>query len=291
MKNVSYYAKVSHNKSIDYSLEEWLKDTINPPKKLLKLVNNYRETLDQEDKRKLPAISISAKINGIRDLDTDFVPSGFICIDIDRYAKKGPSNPCIDMELVKEMLKEHPCTYFCGRSLSFDGIYGIIKITEGDKLGEYFDFFRDKFIKIGINIDPSCRDHTRLRFFSHDPDAYFNPNAKSYNLPKKEKPSKKPSNKSFSGKKTNIDKVDSIVSLIMKQRIDITSDYNDWIRIAGSLNSEFGENGEFYFQQISSIHPEYNEEKTRKKYKDCRKMNKTTLGTFFSICTDYGIRY
>lgn len=291
MKNVSYYALVSHNRSIDYSLDEWLKKTIEPPKKLLKLVEKYRETLDQEDKRKLPAISVSAKINGIRDLDTQFTPSGFICIDIDRHAKKGPSNLCVDMELVKDMFKEHPCTYFCGRSLSLDGVYAIIKISEADKLIDYFNFFQKKFIKIGINIDPKCKDHTRLRFFSYDPEAYYNPNALSYNLPKKPEPIKKPTNKTFSGKKSNLDKVEYVISEILRLRIDITQDYNDWIKIAGALNSEFGDNGEYYFDQISSIYPEYDKEKTSDKYKNCKKMNKVSLGTLFSICSDYGVRY
>lgn len=288
---ISYYKSVEDVYSKDYCLDEWIKSTITPTAALKKKVEKYRKTLAKEDKLKLPAVSISACFDGKRDLKTDFKPSGFICIDIDRYSKKAPCNLCIDMQLVKDMLKEHPCTYFCGYSLSQDGIYAIIKITECNKLDEYFEFFKQKFLRIGVNIDQSCRDYTRLRFFSYDAEAYYNPNAKSYNLPKKEvltKP-KKPINNG--PRKTNTDKVEKVISEILRLRIDITQDYADWIKIAGALNSEFGDNGKYYFDQISSVHPDYDKEKTSKKYDQCKKMNKTILGTLFMICSDYGIRY
>lgn len=170
---VSQYNHVEDNYSKDYDLDTWLKQTINPPLSIRKKVDKYRETLDKEYKGKIPLITVSANFKGIRNLANVNEHLPFICIDIDRYSKKDkrtgkrkPCNLCVDMQLVKELFMDHPSTYFCGYSVTLgDGVYAIMKLNEIGKLDKYFEMLRDKLSNVGINIDESCKDITRLRFF------------------------------------------------------------------------------------------------------------------------------
>ena len=73
-------------------MNTWLKNTINPPKDLLKKVQHYRKTLDKRDKLVIPCITVSASFNDVRNLDNIKKETNLICLDIDR-----DSNPCLDM--------------------------------------------------------------------------------------------------------------------------------------------------------------------------------------------------
>ena len=181
----------------------------------------------------------------------------------------------------------HPCCYYTGYSTSIDGVYAIMKISNPEKLDKYFEYFDLSLKKIGINIDQSCKDYARLRFFSFDSEAYHNPQAKSFNL-KKTAAKKNYNNYTIT---TESEKVDKLIDEINKFSIDITSNYEDWIKIAGALQGEFGENGRGYFHNISKYHPDYESKNCDKKYDSCRKMNKTGLGSLFKIAGDYGARY
>ena len=151
---------------------------------------------------------------------------------------------------------QHPSCLYCGFSVSGDGVYAVIRLSESDKLDVYFEHFKDKLAHVGINIDESCKDYTRLRFFSYDPDGYYNPGAKAYKIAPK---------KVLSIPKTNNNddesKVNQIVGLLETHNIDITCDYDDWIKIGSVLNNNFGENGRSYFHRISKLNSEYDSKK------------------------------
>lgn len=285
----SQYNHVEDKYSKDYDFDTWLKQTIEPPESLRRKVEKYRETLDKEDKAKLPLITVSARCKGIRNLENIEEHLPFICIDIDRYSKKGRKNLCVDMQLVKELFMDHPSTYFCGFSVTLgDGVYAIMKLNETGKLDKYFEMLRDKLSIVGINIDESCKDATRLRFFSHDPDAYYNPDAKPLMLPVKRKPLNtvilNPSNTS-----SDYEKVSKIVDLLEERYMDITQGYDEWIKIGSVLNNNFGENGRALFHRISKLHPEYEFKKCDDKYNHCRKMKLNSIGTIINLCKDYGV--
>jgi len=282
---VSYFKSVSDTVPKDFSLHKWLKDTISPPEELKNQVEKYRSTRDKKLKTRIPCVTISATFKRIRNLDNIKVKNGLICLDIDK-----DSNPIADMILVKNHIKKHPSTLYVGFSVSRQGIYAIIKISEQKPLIKYFEYFKEKLKEIGITIDESCKDYTRLRFFSVDEDAYYNPDAKVFVLPKKPK---KPKKKKISdiATKGNLDKVEAVVSLIEDNAIDITSDYNDWVKIAGALYNAFGENGRDFFHRVSKYNHSYKEKEADRKFDNCRNMTRVTLSSFFYIADSYGIRY
>lgn len=280
---VSYFKNVNDTKPKTIRLAEWLSDTMEPNKERKALILKYRMLKSKRLKLQIPCITVSATFKRKRNLDNIKQLSGLICLDIDRK-----TNLAADMALVKEIFVKNPSVMYSGYSLGNDGVYVIIKIYKEKKLLKYFNFFKDKLAAVGVNIDESCKDATRLRFFSIDEDAYYNPKATEFKLPKKVK-RKKYSKTNAS--KTDTEKVDAVVKLIEDNAIDITGDYSDWILIAGALNSAFGDGGLAYFQRISKYHRDYKERTTRVKYESCQKMNKCTLSSFFHIATKHGVRY
>lgn len=286
---ISYFKRVDDTVPKTMLLDDWLKGTVKPTKELKEKVLKYRKTKDPNLKKSFPAATISAHLKKERNLKNIKSKSGFLCLDIDRTAKgkNKPSNTCIDMALAKEFLSRHPSTYFCAYSLGGDGIYCLIRLGD-TSLKKAFKYFLKALGLHGVNIDESCKDYTRLRFFSYDKKAYWNKKAKAFEIPKEIKRKKSKGNYST---KSNQEKVEAIVSLCEQTGIDITSDYYDWVKIAGALNYAFGEDGRGYFHRLSKLHSEYKEKKTDRKYDSCAKMNKVNLSSLFYIATSYGIRY
>jgi hypothetical protein len=282
MYKISIFENARSNVPHNYDLDDWLRHTICPKGRLKRSIDNYRNTFSKKDKKALPCITVSARFTKWREEKNIVEKMPFICLDIDRK-----TNQCISMLLVKELFMNHPCCYYTGYSTSIDGVYAIMKITDPEKLDKYFEYFEGALKKIGINIDQSCKDYARLRFFSFDSEAYHNTEAKAFNL---KKPAAKKSYNNYTITSES-EKVDKLIDELNKFSIDITSNYEDWIKIAGALNSEFGENGRGYFHNISKYHKDYSVEGADKKYDSCKKMNKTNLGSLFKIASDYGARY
>jgi hypothetical protein len=272
-------------------LDLWLKTTIDPPKKLKNKVDKYRELVDKEIKLSLPCITPCARFKGIRNLESVKSLSGFIVFDIDREskAKNKPSNSCIDMLRVKELLKKEPFVYYCGFSVSGDGLYVVVKIDQKKSFSKYFKYFEKWFFLKGIFIDEVCKDLTRLRIFSYDKKAYYNPNSDVFKLPKKIK--KEVKVVSRNARKSDVDKVESLIATIERNAIDVTSGYNDWIKIGASFYNLLGDRGLAYFDRVSKFHPDYSSEKVERKFNSCKRLNGTGIGSFFYICDSYGIRF
>lgn len=284
---VSFFKNVSDTKPKDFSLDKWLCDTICPPEDLKKQVDKYRETKSKSQKLRIPCVTISATFKKIRNLDNIKQKNDLICLDIDK-----DSNPVADMNAVKDFFKKHPSTIYTGLSVSEKGVYAIIKISTKKDLIKYFEYFREKLKAVGITIDESCKDYTRLRFFSIDENAYYNPEAKTFEIPKKPKVKKAKNNfKGNEASKINLNKVEAVVQLIESNAIDITADYTDWVKIAGGLYNSFGETGRQFFHRISKYNHGYKFKDADKKFDNCRSMPRITLSTFFYIANSYGIRY
>lgn len=81
------------------------------------------------------------------------------------------------------------------------------------------------------------------------------------------------------------------VKLIEEKKLDLTDGYTKWFSLARSL-SKLGESGRELFHRISKFHPKYNLKQCDKQFSNCltEKKNNTTLGTFFFLCHEAGIR-
>lgn len=292
---ISIFSNVMDTEPKEFTLEQWLFQTLNPFSDVEEQITSFRETFDKSIKEGLPCCTISASFDKYRNLENIKTKNRLICIDIDRFSKnkRRKCNSCVDMQLVKEMFMQHPSTLYVGLSCSGDGVYAILRIFDENKLDEYFEHFREKFARIGLNIDESCKDYTRLRFFSIDREGYFNPNAKFYKIPEKKVEPAKPEKNIFARKneQNNREKVEKLCVVIERAAIDITGSYDDWFKIGAGLYNEFGESGVEFFHRISKYHADYSIKSCEKKFNQCKKISSIKLDTLFYIATSYGVRY
>lgn len=86
-------------------------------------------------------------------------------------------------------------------------------------------------------------------------------------------------------------KVERIVSLIEQKGIDITSCYDNWLKVGFALTSEFQEAGRGFFHRVSRQNAEYNTSDADKQYNKCLAAHGdgVTIATFFQMAKDTGI--
>ena len=87
-------------------------------------------------------------------------------------------------------------------------------------------------------------------------------------------------------------RVESLIEKLKHTHTDITSGYNDWLKVGFALASEFGELGRGYFHTISAIYSGYNMSECDKKYDECLKSDRgvTTISTLFYLAEQQGIK-
>lgn len=86
-------------------------------------------------------------------------------------------------------------------------------------------------------------------------------------------------------------KVRKLVEKICEQQVDITSSYDDWLRIGFGFKYEFGEDGRPYFHQVSQFYPKYSEKESDQKFSSITGApdKPVTIATFFDSCKTYGV--
>lgn len=168
-KNVSRFANATHTAPETESLLDWLTE---PKTRLQFLVDQIRASPDkyQRDqfKKQLPAITPSGIFTERRKSGL-VQHSGLIAFDIDNIGDSASD--------IKAALSEIPNIAYCGLSVSGQGLWGLIPISNADKHEAHFRAIELAFAGIGITIDKACKDVSRLRFYSYDSDAYINHNA------------------------------------------------------------------------------------------------------------------
>ena len=270
---VSFYENVYKTSGIPVELTGILKAIKNG--KWKDKVESYRET--GEGKETTPAVTVSGKFENARKASQLTDHSGFIAMDFDNID---------DIEQLESELRTDKYTYSLFRSISGNGLCAIVKI-DGKKHKDAFKSLEAYYLKhYSVGIDPSCKDVSRLRIISYDPNLYLNPESEKFEnyLPKKKgrKPKIKPT---FS----TDDDVEYVIKQIEAKRIDITSNYSEWVELAFALYSEYGDSGEEYFHRISQFHPEYDERKTSIKYRSARGGGSVSINTFFHYAKKNGL--
>lgn len=143
------------------------------------IIQSIRETSDAKEIGRLKRMLPCATMSGIfRERKADKIESGsgLICIDVD-----GKDNPEItDVEVLKEISAKLDCVLYSGLSVSGKGIFCLIPLSNPQRHMEHYYALERDFKDLGITIDPSCTDISRLRFQSYDPSPYVNPGAIVY---------------------------------------------------------------------------------------------------------------
>jgi len=248
------------------------------------IVHEYRNIKDPETKKafkkKIPAFTPSGKFDG-RGVAGMVKHNGFICMDID-------DKDNVNMSPKIERLKEDPHVYALHQSVGGFG-YAVYFRIESDKHKEAFEALEEYLMNNYFLIsDTSCKDKSRLRFVSYDPNLYKNENAQIFRKYKKKK-EKYTSNTVIVHTESDMD---FVIQQINERGIDLTDNYNDWYRIGFALASEYGERGRDYYHAISRMHEEYSVQSCDKKYDNFLKnaTGKIGIGTFFQKCKEAGVQ-
>jgi hypothetical protein len=211
-------------------------------------------------KRQLPCVTVSGSFWGGHAAKNLQRHSGFLQVDID-----GLSNP----STVKARIIEDPFIYSCFVSPSGNGLKCIVKISS-DNHQAGFKFAQDYFKnELKLTIDAKCKDVGRLMYLTHDANIYIN-------------------EKTLIMNETTIS-IQKIITEIQQRQIDITSKYEDWLKIGFAFADEFGEYGRKLFHEVSRTNGEYNEEKCNTQYDNClkNKSGKVTIASFFHLVKQF----
>jgi len=114
---------------------------------------------------------------------------------------------------------------------------------------------------------------------------------KSERIPKQDKPPEACNfirSKSISSIEFDIE---IIVSRIENFRIDLTLNYQDWLKIGFGLADALGEAGRGYFHRVSCFHPDYSYQACNLQFDKCQKrnINGATIKSFFRLAKEAGI--
>lgn len=212
-------------------------------------------------KIRLSAVTIGGTF-AVRNMQKVETLSGFISIDVDKVT---------DVEACKRILDGDTYIYSMFFSASKTGLCLIFEINIDivNKFESRNDGFHAAYIAISdylykkyqILTDPKCKDVTRLRFVSHDPDLYLNENAKKFSgfqVPKKAKYLKP-----VVYVKTDLDEV---VNQLCNSGVSLCEDYQDWLKTGWSLASTLGEAGRDSFHRLSAVSSKYDPKETDRKW-------------------------
>ena len=229
--------------------------------------------------------------------------SGYLSIDFDNI-------PDYDLNQLKTKLIHDNTiqTVLLFKSPSGNGLKWFIKIPPvAETHGMYFDAVKNYIqTKYNIEVDKACRDVARACFVSYDKDAELNVydakpldasfldkwlNVGTKSTPPAPKPTQqiivKQSDSSDDDTK-KIEKVNALANQLVDSKIDITSGYENWLKIGFSL-CELGEDGREPFHQISSVNKQYDYDVTNEKYTSLLNDydGSTTLGTLFFLAKPF----
>lgn len=195
--------------------------------------------------------------------------------------------------LAKRKIAELPYVYYVGESASRRGFFAIVPLNNNDYSRHelFFNALEKEMSKLGYTIDPACKDVTRLRFISYDPDPYFNENCQLYSLPdelgvcRSNEPAEPASEEN---KHPMWPKAKAYAEHWQKLQVPL-NEYNDWLTIAMSLTC-FGDDGFQLLDMVSRFGKGYDFEKNRKSYsKLVATTRRISLGSFFYKCHEYGV--
>ena len=302
---VSVYANIRSNTSDKCPLIALLRNMKTNPKlkeeiEQLRLLRKDDEKLYKRRKSELPAFTASGIFS--QRISTGLETyNGYICIDID-----GQDNPDItDFSRLRDELSKIRNIDACFLSASGEGVFCFVRVGDDPKQHkQYFNALSVCFKELGINVDEKCSDISRLRFSTFDVDGYLDendpvpftqtldrkPTDRSVN---KEKIASGSSRRHVSKQESPMHKVERTIEKLEEQSIDITDDYNDWIRIGFAFAREFGEEGRDLFHRVSSISPKYDTHRADVAYDSFlsadEPANPATLGTFFHLAKEAGV--
>ena len=233
-----------------------------------------------EIKQGIPAVTISGTFKESVKNANLLTHSGLICIDFDAV-----ENP----EHLKTELSKDPYTFAALLSASGNGLAAIVKI-DPEKHLEAFNGLKHYYFKNYTQlIDASCKNVSRLRFLSYDPNLFSNPSAKIFKEYLKKEAKPKQVHTVLTG-----NEFEELIDRICRGSYDLTEGiYANYLSIGFAIASEFGERGREYFHAVAAQNIKYDPAKADKQFTYCLRdtgQNKVTIATFYHFAKQAGVQ-
>lgn len=218
--------------------------------------------------------------------------SGILCLDFDHVGER--------LDSAKRQIADDATfpTMLVFTSPSGDGLKVLLKLSVNENnhvetfmaLTNYFDR------KFGLKADQSGKDVSRACFLCYDPEAIYHESEtpstfrpeQYLTAPGRDIRAQVPLGDAFG---STCAQVEHIIKETRARGIDLTTTYEDWLRIGFALADELGEGGRSYYHQLSQLYPRYTVAETDKQYDNCMKSSngKITIGTLFHLAKMAGI--
>jgi len=166
---VSIYKSYHDNVGTKYNLFTFLTST--EYKHRVEQVRAVKDKKQRDNiKATLPAVTVSGLFDK-RNLQSKCTPTNLLCLDFDDVP---------DLPALFEYLTTLPFIAFVGYSVSGKGIFAIVPIQSTKNFLAHFHALERDFLTAGYQIDPACKDVTRLRGASYTERPYINHTASTY---------------------------------------------------------------------------------------------------------------
>ena len=231
------------------------------------LASNPNATKQEKSSKKtqlFPAVTFSGTFSGTGKASDIIKLSGLIVLDIDHIP---------NIEEVREKLINDKYTYLVFTSPSGDGLKVVIKhnLIKPDEWKNLYNEIQQYYlISYNISIDESGKDISRMCFMPHMADLYKNEGSTIWNYQgnyiEKAKAIKTPIETAIRPLESSTNEDNDLYlecfylsSYLFKHNIDITYNYDDWVKYCFAL-CELGEQGKEIFHNISCISEKYNKD-------------------------------
>jgi hypothetical protein len=253
----------------------------------------YKSEPYEEAKKRLPAFTACATfLPGTRELSTVATLTYLVGLDFDEKDNPGK------LAWARRQLEHDHYTWCCAASAGGQGIFVLVRVSVNAATSEWFDDLKDYYrLVYGLKVDSGCRDVTRLRYISYDPNLHLNDNASVYTpaplLPERPRvisPTQLAAAKHYADGIDSAFDLEACVREVERRRTDITADGGRWVALGYALAGVMGESGRSYFHRLSCFHPRYRPGQTDRKYDGClKKPSKVSIAKVFFLMREHGV--
>ncbi|MES2810035.1 MAG: BT4734/BF3469 family protein [Bacteroidota bacterium] len=252
-----------------------------------RLRNSADEQVRASVKRGLPYFTFSGRFKE-RSATGLIAHSGIICLDFDDVA---------DLQIRKGQLCALPFVLACFLSPSGTGLKALVKIDAALHL-ESFVALEEFFKGLGLEVDRSGKDIPRACFVSYDPEIYYNPESAIFEVQARaadvisQAPAPMPQTVSYTAPelKSELDRIDFIVSQLEEQGIDITNNEYDLRLEVGFSLATLGEDARALYHRAVQFNDAYTQSDADYKFNDALQKGRfTTPSKFFALAKAAGV--
>jgi hypothetical protein len=239
--------------------------------KLRKLVAEGKQKDYDKQKKALYAFTPSGTFSSGRKQDLMKSYSNIIILDIDKLDQE-------TLQFAKEKAVNEKYTFAMFESPSGNGLKILVRVSTGREhhLAAYNQAKGHYESILGLSIDRSGKDVTRLCFVSYDPDAFLFLESQPF-----------PVNTNLALEKD----ITKVAEQIEQLKLDFASDYSSWCNVGFALCDAMGESGRGIYHRVSKFNENYNTEICNDQYTKCLKAtgHGITVKTFFFLAKNFGI--